>query len=66
VVVLYCAGMVSLSYHLMHGFQSAFQTLGWNHPKYTPLVKKVGMAFSILIPLIFASMPVVMYMNWIH
>jgi succinate dehydrogenase / fumarate reductase cytochrome b subunit len=65
VVLLYCGGMISLSYHLMHGFQSAFQTLGWNHPKYTPLIKKVGFAFSIIVPLIFAMMPVAMYMNWI-
>ncbi len=65
VVVLYCAGMVSLAYHLMHGFASAFQTMGWNHPKYTPLVKKVGIGFSILIPFIFALMPIAMYLNWI-
>jgi succinate dehydrogenase / fumarate reductase cytochrome b subunit len=66
VVLIYCGGMVSLAYHLMHGFQSAFQTLGWNHYKYTPFIKKVGMGFSILIPLIFALMPVAMYMNWVH
>jgi succinate dehydrogenase / fumarate reductase cytochrome b subunit len=65
VVLLYSAGMVSLAYHLMHGFASAFQTLGWNHPKYTPLVKKVGIGFSILIPFIFALMPIAMYLNWI-
>ena len=65
VVVLYCAGMVSLAYHLMHGFASAFQTMGWNHHKYTPLVKKVGIGFSILIPFIFALMPIAMYLNWI-
>jgi succinate dehydrogenase / fumarate reductase cytochrome b subunit len=65
VVVLYCAAMVSLAYHLMHGFQSAFQTLGWNHPKYTPVIKKIGFAFSIIVPLIFALMPVAMYLNWI-
>jgi len=38
VVLLYTLGMVSLSYHLMHGFQSAFQTMGWNHEKYTPAI----------------------------
>lgn len=65
VVVIYCLAQISLSYHLMHGFQSAFQTMGWNHPKYTPFVKKVGFWFSILIPLIFASMPIAMYMNWV-
>jgi len=61
VVILYCAAMVSLSYHLMHGFQSAFQTMGWNHPKYMPFIKKLGFWFSIIIPLIFALMPIAMY-----
>lgn len=63
VVVVYCLSMISLAYHLMHGFQSAFQTLGLNHKKYTPLIKSVGMGFSILIPLIFAAMPVSMYLG---
>jgi succinate dehydrogenase / fumarate reductase cytochrome b subunit len=66
VVIIYCAGMVSLAYHLMHGFQSAFQTLGWNHPKYMPVVKKVGMVFSIVIPFIFAMMPISIYAGWIN
>jgi succinate dehydrogenase / fumarate reductase cytochrome b subunit len=65
VVLVYCGGMFSLSYHLMHGFSSSFQTLGWNHPKYTRLVKKIGMGFSIIIPLIFALMPISMYAGWI-
>ena len=66
IVILYTLAQISLSYHLMHGFQSAFQTMGWNHPKYTPFVKKVGFWFSIIIPLIFASMPIAMYMKWIE
>lgn len=61
VVVLYCLSMISLAYHLMHGFQSAFQTLGLNHKKYTPIIKKTGLAFSILIPVIFALMPITMH-----
>lgn len=61
VVVLYCLSMVSLAYHLLHGFQSSFQSLGLNHKKYTPLIKSIGIIFSILIPLIFASMPLVMH-----
>jgi succinate dehydrogenase / fumarate reductase cytochrome b subunit len=65
VVLVYCGGMISLAYHLMHGFQSSFQTLGWNHPKYTPFVKKAGLVFSILVPLIFALMPIAMYAGWI-
>jgi succinate dehydrogenase / fumarate reductase, cytochrome b subunit len=61
VVILYCFAMVSLAYHLLHGFQSAFQSLGLNHKKYTPFIKKFGLAFSIIIPLIFAAMPLTMY-----
>ncbi|WP_026998016.1 succinate dehydrogenase cytochrome b subunit [Flectobacillus major] len=63
VVLVYVAGCISLAYHLLHGFQSAFQSLGWNHPKYTPFVKSVGVAFAIIVPLVFAAMPVAMYLG---
>lgn len=61
VVIVYCLAMVSLAYHLLHGFQSAFQTLGLNHKKYTPFIKKLGVAFSLIVPFIFALMPILMY-----
>ena len=57
-VGLYLAGVISLAYHLMHGFQSAFQTLGLNHKKYTPIIQKTGFWFSIVISLLFAAMPI--------
>ncbi|MBP6386416.1 MAG: succinate dehydrogenase cytochrome b subunit [Pseudarcicella sp.] len=60
-VVLYVIGCISLAYHLLHGFQSAFQTMGWNHPKYTPFIKTVGAIFSIIVPLVFAAMPIAFY-----
>jgi succinate dehydrogenase / fumarate reductase cytochrome b subunit len=62
-VILYVLSMVSLAYHLLHGFASTFQTLGWNHRKYTPIIKAIGVWFSILIPLIFAAMPVWIYLG---
>jgi succinate dehydrogenase / fumarate reductase cytochrome b subunit len=65
VVIVYVLGCISLAYHLLHGFASSFQTLGWNHPKYKPLILKTGTLFSIIIPLIFALMPVAMYMGWV-
>jgi succinate dehydrogenase / fumarate reductase cytochrome b subunit len=65
VVVIYVAGCISLAYHLLHGFPSAFQTMGWNHPKYNPLILKVGTAFSIIISLIFALMPIAIYTGWV-
>jgi succinate dehydrogenase / fumarate reductase cytochrome b subunit len=63
VVVVYVLSMISLTYHLLHGFQSAFQTLGINHKKYSPAIKKTGLVFSILIPALFAAMPVAMYLG---
>lgn len=59
IVALYLIGMAALAYHLVHGFQSAFQTLGWRHRIYTPIIRGVGVwFFGIIIPLAFAAMPV--------
>jgi succinate dehydrogenase / fumarate reductase cytochrome b subunit len=66
VVVVYCLSMISLAYHLLHGFQSAFQTLGLNHRKYTPMIKKAGVVFSIVICTLFASMPLAMHFGYIQ
>ncbi len=64
-VALYVLSMISLAYHLLHGFKSGFQSLGINHPKYTPLIKCLGVGFSIVIPFIFALMPLAFYFNFI-
>jgi succinate dehydrogenase / fumarate reductase cytochrome b subunit len=66
VVIIYVLGVFSLCWHLLHGFQSAFQTLGINHKKYTPVIKTIGFVYSIVICLLFALMPISIYMNWIH
>lgn len=65
-VVIYVLGMISLAWHLMHGFQSAFQTFGINHKRYTPIIKGVGIIYSIVIPLLFALMPISIYLKWIE
>jgi succinate dehydrogenase / fumarate reductase, cytochrome b subunit len=65
VVVVYVIGCISLAYHLLHGFPSAFQTLGWNHPKYNSLIRNTGIVFSVLVSLIFALMPISMYLGWV-
>lgn len=62
-VVLYVVSMALLAFHLFHGFGSAFQTLGWNHVKYNPIIKVVGVAFAIIVPALFALIPVYMYIN---
>ncbi len=63
VVVLYVAGVVSLCFHLVHGFQSAFQTLGINHKRYTPLINKAGIAYSVIVCLLFALMPILIFVK---
>lgn len=65
VVIVYVLGVISLFWHLLHGFQSAFQTFGLNHKKYSPVIKGLGVAYSVIICLLFASMPISMYMQWI-
>ncbi|MBY5956530.1 succinate dehydrogenase cytochrome b subunit [Membranicola marinus] len=61
IVVLYVIGQIALFFHLKHGFYSAFQTLGWNHPKYTPIIKGIGLVFSVVVPLGFALIPLYIY-----
>jgi succinate dehydrogenase / fumarate reductase cytochrome b subunit len=55
---VYFLGSLFLGWHLIHGFQSAFQSLGWNHSKYTPLVKKLGILLAVMVAIGFASFPV--------
>jgi succinate dehydrogenase / fumarate reductase cytochrome b subunit len=59
--IIYWAALIILAIHLHHAFQSAFQTLGLNHKKYTPTIKGLGLLYSILIPLGFALIPFVIY-----
>jgi succinate dehydrogenase / fumarate reductase cytochrome b subunit len=63
VVVLYVLAQVALGYHLLHGFKSAFQSLGLNHTKYNKLIAVTGTAFAIIVPFIFALMPIVIYLR---
>jgi len=65
VVVFYVLCCSSLMYHLLHGFQSAFRTLGVPNGKYIGLIKSVGFGFAIIVSLAFAMMPVSVYLGWI-
>jgi succinate dehydrogenase / fumarate reductase cytochrome b subunit len=64
-VFIYLCGISSLFYHLLHGFSSAFQSLGLNHRKYNYMIKYFGWLFSIIICLTFAMMPLSILFNWI-
>ena len=60
--LFYVISMAVLGFHLWHGFASAFQSLGLNHPTYTPLIKTFGRAFSVVVPGLFAIIPVFLYL----
>jgi len=55
--IIYIILLISIGFHLDHAFQSAFQTLGLNHPVYTPVIKVVGDVFAVVITLGFIAIP---------
>jgi succinate dehydrogenase / fumarate reductase cytochrome b subunit len=56
--IVYVVGTIFLGFHLSHGVASAFQSLGLNHPKYTPLIKWISIIFAIVIAAGFCSLPI--------
>lgn len=65
-VVLYIIAFVMLSLHLLHGFQSAFQSVGFNSTKYTPVIKKLGNLFALAVPSGFVVVAVYHYITHGH
>jgi succinate dehydrogenase cytochrome b subunit len=61
--VFYVVGVTVVAVHVSHGFWSGFQTLGLNHPKYMPLIERVGIVFSLIIGIGFASIPVFLFLS---
>jgi len=59
----YVLSMLMLSFHLSHGVSSAFQTLGLSTSKYEKIINFVGKSIAVLIPLIFASIPITLYVR---
>ena len=62
-VIGYVLAQAALAFHLSHGFQSGFQSLGIRHAKYTGFIERAGLAFSILVPALFAVIPVFLYVS---
>lgn len=63
--VIYILAMIFMGFHLAHGFQSAFQTMGWAHPKLTPVVKATGMLYAVVIPAAYAAMPLYFLIDYL-
>jgi succinate dehydrogenase / fumarate reductase, cytochrome b subunit len=58
VSIFYIIAMTMLCFHLYHGLWSMFQSLGINHPRYTPLLKRFSAVFAFLIAVGNISIPV--------
>jgi succinate dehydrogenase / fumarate reductase cytochrome b subunit len=57
VVIFYEIVMITVGFHLWHGFWSSFQSLGLNHPKYMPIISAIGYVFAIVIAVGFLAVP---------
>ena len=66
-LLYYCMllGCISLAYHLMHGFESAFRTIGVHNKRYLRLLRYGGRGFAIVVSAAFAMMPISMYLGWV-
>ena len=65
-LAIYVVGVVALGYHLLHGFQSAIQSLGLNHKKYTPIIKTIGTVFAIAVPAGFAFIALSVFLGLVQ
>jgi succinate dehydrogenase / fumarate reductase cytochrome b subunit len=59
----YILSMAVLAFHLWHGFASAFQSLGLSHVKYNGLISGLGKFYAIVVPLLFAIIPILLYLK---
>ena len=59
----YVVSMIMLAFHLHHGVESAFQTLGLNTLKYEKTIKFIGQGIAVVIPLVFATIPITLYVR---
>ncbi len=63
VVILYVLSCISLFWHLLHGFKSSFQSIGINHPKVNGFIEYLGLAFSVIVPFVFAIIPIAFHLG---
>ncbi len=61
-VLIYIVAMVAAAIHVSHGFWSAFQTVGANHPKYMPLFRTVSIAFAVVVGIGFGFLPIYIFL----
>ena len=57
-VTIYIVAMIIVAVHVSHGFWSAFQTIGANHPKYMPLIRILSIVFAMIVGFGFGFLPI--------
>lgn len=57
-VIIYISVMIIVALHVRHGFWSAFQTLGGNHPKYMPTIMVLSIAIGVVVAVGFGFLPI--------
>jgi len=60
---VYVLSFILLAFHLNHGFQSAFQSIGASHPKYTPILKTLSTVFCIVVGVGFSAISLYFFFN---
>jgi succinate dehydrogenase / fumarate reductase cytochrome b subunit len=63
VAIFYIIAMALLCMHLYHGLWSMFQSLGINHPRYTPLLKKFAAVFAWFVAIGNISIPLMVMLG---
>ena len=61
-VMIYIVAMVAAAIHVSHGFWSAFQTVGANHPTTMPLIRTLSIAFAVVVGIGFGFLPVYIFL----
>lgn len=61
-VVVYILAMIVAAVHVSHGFWSAFQTVGANHPNYMPLIRTISIAFAVIVGVGFGFLPIYIFL----
>jgi succinate dehydrogenase / fumarate reductase cytochrome b subunit len=62
-LVWYIFAMFVMAMHVTHGFQSCFQSLGFRHPKYSPIIKKIACAYSLTVGAGFSAIAICCYLK---
>jgi len=62
-VIFYIAAFIFLGFHLIHGFQSAFKTLGMDNRKYTPVIQVLAIFYCTLVVAGYSIIPVIIYFS---